>query len=119
MAGDKFGILRRYSGKNEVQKLTIDTGATTTGEVTVTLEGVSTTVPVVAGDSAHTVARKIFKGVMDPYGLQNNFAYLHPGWKTYEDGNSVLFVSQISGPYTGTFSISGQGVTGTWTEILV
>lgn len=115
--GTNLGILRRYGGKNEIQKVTIDTGASTTGNVTVTLNGVSTVVPVVAGDSKYTVARKISNGVMDPYGLQNGYAYMHPGWKSYEDGDSVLFVSQISDSYTENFTISGQSVTGTWTEV--
>jgi len=110
-----FGILRRCGGKNEVRTVTIDTGATTTGNVTVTLNGLTTDVPVLAGDSAHTVARKLFKGVLvAPYYLQNGYAYTNPGWKTYEDSNSVIFVSQIAGDYDGTFSVSGQGVTGTW-----
>jgi hypothetical protein len=116
--GDEFGIMRRYSGKSEIQTLTVETGASSTGNITIELDGVTTNIPVVAGDSIYTITEKIANGVkVAPYYLQSQYAYMKPGWLSYLDkSNKVQFLAEDSGPHSGNYSVFGQGVTGTFSR---
>jgi hypothetical protein len=117
--GTNFGIMRRYSGRSEIRILTIETGSTSTGNIVVELDGITTNIPVVSGDSIYTITEKIANGVkVAPYYLQTQYAYMKPGWISYlERSNKVQFLAEDSGPHDGNYSVSGQGVTGTFSRI--
>lgn len=117
--GYEFGIMRRYSGKSEIRTLTIETEASSTGNIVIELDGVTTNIPVVTGDSIYTIAEKIANGVkVAPYYLQTHYAYMKPGWLSYLDrSNKIQFLAEDSGPHAGNYSVSGQGVTGSFSRI--
>lgn len=79
------GIIERDSGANEVAILTVASGASADGHVTITTEGNSYNVSVVEGDTAVQVAHKIN-------------AYTFPGWSTTVEGYQVIFTADIMGP---------------------
>ena len=109
--GTEFGVLRRSGGRSEIRILQIISGASSTGDVSVELDGESVNVPVVSGDTKYEVARKIATGVLAaPTYLQNEYAGI--SWKPSEDNDMVYFHSENSGPRSGSYSISGQGVVG-------
>lgn len=115
--GTDFGVLQRNGGKSEIRLLQILTGSTATGNVVVELDGSTVNVPVTAGDSKYEVARKLASGVLAaPYYLQNEYAGLGPGWRSTEDNSKVLFHAEDSGPHSGSYSVSGQGVTGVFVQ---
>jgi hypothetical protein len=116
--GEEFGIMRRYSGKSEIRTLTVESPATSTGNIVIELDGLTTNIPVVSGDSIYTITEKIANGVkVAPYYLQTQYAYMKPGWLSYlEKSNKVQFFAEDSGPHSGNYSVSGQGVTGTFSR---
>lgn len=112
-SGTNFGILKRCGGKSEIRIVQILSAATSTGDVTVELDGNTTTVAVTSGDSIFTVARKLAKGTLvAPYYLENTYAYTGCGWISWQDNDKVYFMAEDSGAHSGTYSVSGQGVTG-------
>jgi hypothetical protein len=89
------------SGVQEVDSLNVTAGATTSGNVTVTLAGTAFNVAVSAGDSASTVASKIASAS-------------YSGWSTSLSGTTVTFTFNV--PFTRSapsFSGGTTGVTGT------
>jgi hypothetical protein len=87
----------------EVDSLQITAGATTSGNINVTLNGATTVVAVSAGDSANTVASKIASA---------NFA----GWTTSLGGTFVTFTATLAGTKTApSISTGSTGATGTFT----
>ena len=84
-----------------VNTLTVTEGASSDGDVAVTLNGSATNIAVATGDTAEQVATKIRAGV---------FA----GWNASGSGANVIFTATAYGWKAGAFSVSGQGVTGTF-----
>jgi len=94
-----FGIVYSSRGKREVQTLTVSTGATSNGNVTITLNGVAYTVPVTNASNVYRTAWEIatYSGYI--------------GWKAEPNGATVVFVADSVGNRTLTFSF-GAGATG-------
>jgi len=111
--GTDFGILHRRGGKNEIRRLTITAGSTTTESITITLNGqTSAGIAVVNGDGAQGVARKIAAAV-------STFAALGGGWDVHEEqGSTVLFVSRVDGSLSGSYSMTATTATGSFASIV-
>lgn len=85
----------------EVNTLKVTAGSSSSGNVTITLDGIDFTIAVESGDDINTVASKI-----------RNASY--PGWGTSGTGDSVVFTSIETGAKTtGTFNGGSTGVTAT------
>ena len=92
----KFGIIRANGGKAHLHRFTIDTKASGTENITVTLAGTATTVSIGAGTTTFDNAAGI--------GTQT-----FPGWTVDYRSNEVIFLSNSLGPKTGTFSMTSSG----------
>lgn len=90
----------------EINTLTITSGATASGDVTVNLDGVNYTVPIIAGDTTTTVATKIRSNAYN-------------GWTTGGTGAVVIFMANTIGErVTATFNGGSTGVTATVVKTL-
>ncbi len=98
-----FGILKSARGVREVQTLTVATGSSTTENVTVTLAGTAFSIAVTNSGSTVKTAYEISIGS-------------YTGWKAEQVGSTVVFVSDSVGNKTGTFSLSGTTVVGSFAE---
>lgn len=94
-----FGILRSVRGVRETRTLTITTGATGAGNLTITLNGTAFTVPVTGASNIQRTVWEIF-----------NFTYT--GWKTSINGATVIFIADSVGALAGAFTL-GVAQTGT------
>lgn len=102
--GATFGILRRVAGAPHTEQFEITTGAvTSTGNITITLDGDTQTVAVTSGDSTAEVARKI---------KATDFSQVGDGWTIFIAGSFIEFTSFISGPRVGTFTFTDTDTTG-------
>jgi hypothetical protein len=106
--GEYFGILHSEDGQREIRKLTITTGATT-GNVTVTLDGDSISVPVTGGSDITQTAYQL--------SLQDYSNVGNGGWLADAIGDSVYFLSARSGPMGGSYSVAGSSIVGTFSQI--
>jgi len=83
----------------EVNTFKITARCSTSGDLTITLNGVNFTVAVTAGDDINTVASKIRSATFN-------------GWTTSGSGDSVIFTCNETGvKTTGTFNGGSTGVT--------
>jgi hypothetical protein len=106
-SGLNFGILHRYDGAQELQKLTV-TNASAGGvrNATVRLNGYNNTVSI-TGNTTTGLCKELadyFTGYLD----SGTF------YKSYQLDNSVYFVRQKSGPALGSYTLSGNGITGSF-----
>ena len=108
--GEYFGILHSEDGQREIRKLTITTGATT-GNVTVTLDGDSISVPVTGGSDITQTAYQL--------SLQDYSSVGNGGWLADAIGDSVYFLSARSGPMGGSYSVAGSSIVGTFSQVKV
>jgi hypothetical protein len=92
----KFGIVRANGGKAHLHRFTINTKASGTENITVTLAGTATTVSIGAGTTTFDNAAGI--------GTQT-----FPGWTVDYRSNEVMFLSNSLGPKSGTFSMTSNG----------
>jgi len=92
----KFGIIRANGGKAHLHRFTINTKASGTENITVTLAGTATTVSIGAGTTTFDNAAGI--------GTQT-----FPGWTVDYRSNEVMFLSNSLGPKSGTFSMTSNG----------
>ena len=106
-SGLNFGILHRYDGAQELQKLTVtNASAAGTRNATVKLNGYNNTVSI-TGNSITGLCKELadyFTGYID----SGTF------YKSYQLDNSVYFVRQKSGPVLGSYTLSGNGITGSF-----
>jgi hypothetical protein len=107
--GTAFGFLRRSGGTPEIRTLTIATASSTAENVTVTLDGVATLVAVTASGNTVTTAREIAAG---------NYAAAGPGWDAYQFQSTVIFVARRAGARTGSYSVSGTTVVGSFAQTI-
>lgn len=100
----QFGIMRRYGGKLELRRLTINNAASGAETVTVTLNGVGFNVAVTAGTTAanaHTISLGTFTG-----------------WRAYQTSNTILFVAESTGSKANSYTVSSTGtLTGTFAQV--
>jgi hypothetical protein len=106
-SGLNFGILHRYDGAQELQKLTV-TNASNAGtrNATVKLNGYNNTVSI-TGNTTSGLCKELadyFTGYID----SGTF------YKSYQLNNSVYFVRQKSGPALGSYTLTGNGITGSF-----
>lgn len=88
----------------EVNTVKVTAAASASGDLTITLNGVAFTVPVVAGDTVNAVAEKIR-------------AAAFAGWTVTGATDSAIFTCNTTGVRTtGTFDAASTGVTATVTK---
>lgn len=105
-----FVFLIRSGGKAEQRTLTITTASSTAENVTVTLSGVGTSVAVTnAAGNTVTTAREIAAG---------NYSAAGPGWDAYQLGSTVIFVARLSGPRSGSYSLTATTAVGSFAQRL-
>jgi hypothetical protein len=105
--GTNFGILHSEDGQREIRKLTVTTGAGT-GNCTVTLDGDSISVPITGGSSPEQTAYQL--SIQDYSNVGNG------GWLADAVSGSVYFVSARADSMGGSYSVSGNGIVGTFTQ---
>jgi hypothetical protein len=109
--GAEFGISRAFGGKNEVWGLSIDSDATASGDITITLAGNAKVIPVINGDTRAEIVTKIV--------TTSTWSELGDGWRPFRNGMEVVFKALIDGHLAGAFSFvdtDTTGVTGALTE---
>ena len=92
----KFGIVRANGGKAHIHRFTINTKASGTENITVTLAGTATTVSIGAGTTTFDNAAGIG-------------THTFSGWTVDYKSNEVIFLSNSLGPKSGTFSMTSSG----------
>jgi len=98
LTNTEFGILYVRGGVREVKTLTVTTGATGAGNVTVTLNGTAFTVAVTGASNIQRTVWEISQGTFT-------------GWDAYPMGATVVFVRKSVGVTAGTQSF-GAAATG-------
>lgn len=93
-----FGILYINRALREVRTLTVTTGATSSGNVTITLNSVAFTIAVTNSSNIQRTVWEISQGT-------------YAGWDAYPAGATVVFVRKSAGVASGTYSF-GAGATG-------
>jgi hypothetical protein len=101
--GTQFGILHGKNGVSEVRTLTITTKSSHAENAVVTLNGTAFNVAVTNGASTVTTAYEISQGA-------------YTGWRAEAIGSTVLFINNSVGAKSGSFSISGTSVVGTFAQ---
>lgn len=102
--GATFGVLRRHGGLSHVQQFDLSGTLSDTGGVDVTLDSDTVNIPVDNGSSAYAVARTVANATQ-------TFMDTGDGWTVSALGASLTFVSTVSGPKAGTFSLAATGIT--------
>lgn len=98
LSNTEFGVLYVNRGVREVKTLTVTTGATSSSDVTITLNGTDYTIAVTNASNIQRTVWEISQGV-------------YAGWDAYPDGDTVVFVRKSAGTTAGTQSF-GAGTTG-------
>jgi hypothetical protein len=107
----QFGIFHLNGGRQEIQRLVIGASATSSGNITVTLDGeASGNIAIADSDAEAVIAAKI---------AQEDFSAVGYGWDAYALGPAVYFTSRTARDAVGSFALN-EGTTGTsgvFTEI--
>ena len=98
--GDKFGVLLQNGGKAHIHCFQIDTEATSSGDITLTLDGIDYVVSILSGDTVPVICRKI------------NEQFLSSPWVTEYSSNKVCFLSKSVGSKSNPFLLVDTGSTG-------
>ncbi len=98
LTDNRFGILYVKRGVREVKTLTVTTGATASGNVTITLNGTAYTIAVTNSSNIQRTVWEISQGT-------------YAGWEAFPLGATVVFVRNSAGTTAGTQSFSA-GATG-------
>lgn len=104
--GADFGILFDTYGAPEIRQLNITTGGN--GTLNLTLNGVVYNIPITNGTASHNAHE------IEDY-LKNN----QDVWNVQGEEDSVIFQARSVGPKSGTYSVSGAGLSGTFSQIEV
>ena len=94
--GTSFGILHSTGGVREIQTLTITTGSTDANDYEVTLGGTTFNVTATNNGSTTKTAYEIAQGT-------------YTGWKAEQRGATVIFLADVVGDKTGSFSLAQTG----------
>jgi hypothetical protein len=111
--GTQFGIVHKETGQRQIKKLQITSAATNGDNISITLDNeVKTFAIAIEGTtSVHQTAYKI--------SLQDFTNTGETGYYTDVIGDSVYFISaRCNSSLTGTFSVSGGSIGGTFSTIL-
>jgi hypothetical protein len=106
--GTDFGIIHNENSQREVRKLTVTTGAGT-GLVTVTLDGFSVSVPVTGGNNVNRTSYELSK---------YDYSNVGVGWLADAIDGTVFFISSRPNPYTGSYSVAGASITGSFSRTI-
>ncbi len=98
-----FGILYINRAYREVRTLTITTASSTTENVTVTLNGATNSIAVTNSANIQRTVWELSQGT-------------YTGWDAYAEGSTVVFVAKSAGAKSGTYSISGTTVVGSFAQ---
>ena len=101
--GASYGIYYSQRGVQECRTLTVSTGATSSGNVTITLNGTAFTVAVTNASNVYRTAWEIG-------------AATYSGWVAQTIGATVIFQRAVAGAASGTYSYSA-GTTGSAASI--
>ena len=101
--GTTFGILYANRGVSEVRTLTITTASSTAENVVVTLNGTANNIAVTNSGNIQRTVWEISKGT-------------YSGWKAFPSGATVVFVRDAAGTASGTYSLTGTTVGGTFAQ---
>ena len=105
-----FGILHSLNAKTHIEQFTVDTSASITGSITITLNGVDNVVQVSNSSTTTQNAGQI------AYAKTVSVDPSFNGWLVEQCDNKVIFLSESVGPLNGVFSFndtSGTELTGT------
>ena len=101
--GTSYGIYYSQRGVQEARTLTVSTGATAAGNVTITLNGTAFTVAVTNASNVYRTAWEIGQAT-------------YAGWTAQVVGATVIFQRAVAGVASGTYSFSA-GTTGSAASI--
>jgi hypothetical protein len=104
--GADFGILIDTYGSPEVRDLTITSSGN--GTLTLTLDGTAYNIPITTGTIQHN-AYEIEAWMNNPANQTI--------WNVQQDNDRVVFLARDTASRTGTYSISGAGLAGTFSQI--
>lgn len=107
--GTSFGIIHNETSQREIRKLTITTGAGT-GNTTVTLNGVSVSVPMTGASNTVQTAYLL---------AQYDYSNVGAGWIADAVSSSVFFISSRAGSLGGAYSVANNSIVGTFSSIAV
>jgi hypothetical protein len=92
-----FGILHRTKGDYEIRTLTINTTSNIDDTITITLNGISSSlISILATDNKQQIAKKILANAAE-------FSTLENGWNLSVQDNKVIFISRNAKNMTGDF----------------
>lgn len=103
LSDTRFGILHVTGGVREIKTLTVTGGASSSGNVTITLNGTAFTAAVTNSSNIQRTVYEISQGT-------------YAGWTAYPSGATVIFLRSAAGTTAGTQSFSA-GTTGSAASI--
>lgn len=101
MSGSSFGILHREKSTREIRQFTITAPPAGAATLVVTLGGDQKSISINGGGSANQTSYQI---------SQIDYSQVGSGWVAESIDGIVYFISKLSGPHAGTFSITNVGV---------
>ena len=111
--GGAFSVVHMFDGVQEVRTLGLSGPATSSGEISIQLDGAfAPNVIVTSGDSVSQIASYI---------TRTDFTNVGNAWVLENNGNAVIFTGVTAGPRTGTYGLttSATGVAGSFSETVV
>lgn len=102
-----FSVVYNRGGAREIRTLTITTASSTAENITVTLGGIVHSVPVTASAN---INRTVWE-------IATYASYID--YRASPVGNTVVFIGNNAGPKSGTFSVAGTTVAGTFSTTKV
>lgn len=102
--GTDFGILLAQYGKQEIRLLTITTPASGSETATLTIDGTDYSVDLTSGTVGHNANEVATEAVT--------------GWELQAKGATIYFVSNLSKPFTGSFTFTSSTAVGTFSTIV-
>lgn len=107
--GTSFGVCHRKGGNHEIRTLTITTRSTTAENITVTLDGTAVSIAVTVAATISATANEIAAG---------DYSDVGRGWTARASGNTVIFVAWDASSRTGSYSVSGTTIVGSFAQTL-
>lgn len=107
--GTSFGICHRKGGQSEIRTLTITTRSTTAENITITLDGTAVSIAVTVAATISATANEIAAG---------DYSDVGRGWTARAAGNTVIFIAWDASARTGSYSVSGTTIVGSFAQTL-
>jgi hypothetical protein len=101
--GTSFGFMRWYGGQVEIRELAVSAAPTSSGDVTVTVNGGAVVVAVLDTDTIGDAVRKVAAA---------SYAAAGGGWDTHGDGSVVEYHALGTEARAGTYSFVDTDTTG-------